>query len=239
MMLYAWVDGVSRPPLSKGERTTCRDCGGLLTSVVPVENVRHWRHKAGDCDSWSEPEGPWHLGWKEQFDLECREIGLVDALTGERHRADVLCGAGTPQATVLELQHSSISADEQRSRENFYQQAHRMFWLVHIHSEANFNGYSFGFSLDFGSRPVVLEGHTYGVMRWMGRSKQFIEKWKRAKAHVFFDYQGHVFYLASESVSLRLGGPFKKGEFALCVLTHEQFMQAVKQRDFSTLRPNG
>jgi len=114
-----------------------------------------------------------------------------------------------------------------------------MFWLVHIHSESNFNGYSFGFSLDFGSRPVVLEGHTYGVMRWMGRSKQFIEKWKRAKAHVFFDYQGHVFHLASEAVSLRLGGPFKKGEFALCVLTHEQFMQAVKQQDLSTLRPNG
>jgi len=36
-MLYAWIDGVKRPPLAKGERTVCRACGGLLTSVIPVE----------------------------------------------------------------------------------------------------------------------------------------------------------------------------------------------------------
>lgn len=226
-MLYAWIDGVKRPPLLKGESATCRDCGRLLTSVIPVENVRHWRHKAGDCDNWSEAEGPWHLGWKEHFDLECREIGLIDAATNERHRADVLCGAKTPSATVLELQHSSISEAERGAREAFYQQAHRMFWLVHIHNEPNFNGYSFGISLDLKSKPVELEGHTYYVMRWMGRSKQFIEKWKRAKAHVFFDYQGYIFYLASEAVSLRLGGPFRKGEFALCPLSGEQFLSAV------------
>ena len=102
-----------------------------------------------------------------------------------------------------------------------------MFWLVHIHNESNFNGYSFGISLDLKSKPVELEGHTYYVMRWMGRSKQFIEKWKRAKAHVFFDYQGYIFYLASEAVSLRLGGPFRKGEVALCPLSGEQFLSAV------------
>ncbi|WP_083811385.1 hypothetical protein, partial [Asticcacaulis biprosthecium] len=201
-MLYAWIDGVKRPPLAKGERSTCRDCGGLLTSVIPVENVKHWRHKAGDCDSWSEAEGPWHLAWKEQFDLTSREIGLIDPATGERHRADVLCGAGTPLATVLELQHSSISEAERGAREDFYQREHRMFWLVHIHSESNFNGYSFGFSLDFKSRPFVLDGHSYGIMRWVGRSKQFIEKWKRSKANVFFNYQGHVFYLGRRLITL-------------------------------------
>lgn len=226
-MLYAWIGDVKRPPLEKGERTTCRDCGGTLTAVIPVENVRHWRHKAGDCDPWSEPEGPWHLGWKERFDLSCREIALVDLATGERHRADVLCGTGTAQPTVLELQHSSISEEARGAREAFYMQAHRMFWLVHIHNEANFNGYSFGFSLDFSSRTFQLDGYTYAVMRWMGRSKQFIEKWKRAAAHVFFEFQGNVFYLASESVSRRLGGPFKKGEFALCHLTRDDFIRAV------------
>jgi hypothetical protein len=225
-MLYAWIDGVKRPPLRKGERTTC-DCGGHLTAVVPVENVRHWRHKAGDCDPWSEPEGPWHLGWKERFELSCREITLVDLANGERHRADILCGAGTPQTTVLELQHSPISEKERAAREAFYMKTHRMFWLVHIHNEANFNGYSFGFSLDFTSRPYQIDGHTYAVMRWMGRSKQFIEKWKRANAHVFFEFQGTVYYLASESFSRRLGGPFKKGEFALCRLTRDDFLRAV------------
>ncbi len=225
-MLYAWIDGVKRQPIAKGERTTCA-CGAELSSVMPVENVRHWRHKNGDCDPWSEPEGPWHLGWKERFDLGCREIGLTDYATGDRHRADILCGAGTLRATVLELQHSNISEEDRGKREAFYKQQHRMFWLVHIHGENNFNNYSFGFSLDLKSRTYELEGHTYAVMRWMGRSKQFIEKWKRATAHVFFDYQGFIFHLASDEVSKRLGGPFKKGEFALCALSRADFLRAV------------
>ncbi len=230
-MLYAWIDGVKRPPLAKGERTTCPGCGGLLTSVMPVENVNHWRHKAGDCDPWSEPEGPWHLGWKEQFDLNCREVGLVDGATGERHRADVLCGLGTPTSTVLELQHSSISEEERGAREAFYTCGHRMFWLVHVYStETSFTGHSFGFSLDFGSRPHQVDSHTFFIMRWMGRSKQFIEKWKRATAHVFFDFQGHIFFLAGDELARRINGgaPLRKGEFALCRAPRDQFVRSVQ-----------
>ncbi|MFK4535160.1 hypothetical protein ABIA00_003343 [Bradyrhizobium ottawaense] len=47
-MLYAWIGDEKRAPRAKGERTICRDCGGLLSAVMPVENVPHWRHKAGD-----------------------------------------------------------------------------------------------------------------------------------------------------------------------------------------------
>jgi len=228
-MLYAWIDGVKRPPLAKGERTTCRDCGGLLTSVIPVENVKHWRHKAGDCDSWSESEGPWHLGWKEQFDLSCREVGLLDPATGERHRADVLCGAGTPRATVLELQHSPISEEELAVREAFYRQEHRMFWLVHLHNEKTLTGSNFKVFLDMNSRCYDVDGHTFAVMKWYGPSKRFIEKWKRATAHVFFDWEGHIFFLAGEAVSRRLSGgaPLKKAEYALCHMTREAFIRAV------------
>ncbi|GEC56666.1 hypothetical protein ABIF38_008854 [Bradyrhizobium japonicum] len=38
-MLYAWVGDQKRAPITKGERTTCRDRGGLLTAVMPVENT--------------------------------------------------------------------------------------------------------------------------------------------------------------------------------------------------------
>lgn len=184
--------------------------------------------KAGDCDPWSEPEGDWHLNWKEQFDISCREVGLVDQVTGERHRADVLYGAGTQRTTVLELQHSSISEDERNAREAFYTQAHRMFWLVHIHDETSLLGSHFGLSLDFQSRIRALDGHTFAVMRWVGRSQQFIEKWKRAKAYVFFDWKEHIFHLAGEGATKRLGGPFKRGEFAVCHLTREEFIKAVR-----------
>lgn len=232
-MLYAWIDGVNRPPLAKGERTTCRDCGGLLTAVMPVENVKHWRHKAGDCDAWSEPEGPWHLGWKERFDLTCREIGLIDPATGERHRADILCGANTPQATVLELQHSSISEDERAAREAFYRKAHRLFWLLHLHDETSFNGTSFRLSLGMPSRTGIVQGKTFQILHWTSRSSQFIEKWKRATGHVFFEWQGQIFFLAGETVAREANGgqPLKKGYFALCSLTQEEFIGAVHGED--------
>ncbi|EIG61258.1 hypothetical protein Bra1253DRAFT_06083 [Bradyrhizobium sp. WSM1253] len=49
-MLYAWVGDQKRAPLAKGEWAACRDCGGPLTAVMPVENTPHWRQKAGYCD---------------------------------------------------------------------------------------------------------------------------------------------------------------------------------------------
>ena len=230
-MLYAWVDNQKHAPIAKGERTTCRECGGLLSAVMPVENVRHWRHKGGDCDSWSEPEGHWHLAWKECFDLPCREIALRDQATGELHRADVLVGSGTPRATVLELQHSPIPEDERSAREAFYKREHRMFWLVHIHSENSFLGEHFSLSLDFHSRVINLDGKQFAIMQWMGPSKQFIEKWKRATAHVFFNIGPHIFYLAGSSVAARLGSTLQRGEFALCKLTRDDFLRAVRWED--------
>jgi len=227
-MIYAFVDGVKRAPLAKGEKAICPDCGNILTSVIPVENIKHWRHKGGDCDTWSEPEGEWHLKWKEYFDLDCREICLVDTETGERHRADILCNANTTNATVLELQHSNISEEERISREQFYKQKNKMFWLVHIHSETSFNEFSFGASLDFNSSPFTYQHRTFYKMRWCGRSNQFIEKWKRATAHVFFDFKGYIFYLAGENICRTSGMAFGRGDFALCTLTPQEFLNAVK-----------
>jgi hypothetical protein len=228
---YAWIDGRKRPPIAKKERTTCRDCGGQLSAVMPVENVPHWRHTSGDCDPWSEPEGDWHLAWKEFFDLSCREVALRDAETGELHRADVLTGRGTPAATVLELQHSSISEEERNAREAFYQREHRMFWLVHIHGETTFLAHRFGMSLDFKSRVVDLDGKRFAIMRWVGPSKQFIEKWKRATAHVFFHAGNLIYYLAGRNTTARLGRPLGKGEFALFPLTCDEFLKAVRWED--------
>ena len=163
--------------------------------------------------------------------MSCREIGLRDLMTGELHRADVLVGSGTPMATVLELQHSSISEDECNAREAFYRREHRMFWLVHIHSESSFLGTYFSMSLDFKSRVVNLDGEEFAIMRWMGPNKQFIEKWKRAAAHVFFNAGPYIFYLAGQGVTSRLGGPLKRGEFALCALTRDEFVRAVRGED--------
>ena len=230
-MLYARINGEKRPPRVKGERTLC-NCGAELRSVMPAENVPHWRHKTGDCDSWSEPEGPWHLAWKEAFDPEYREIPLVDAETEERHRADILYDGRTGGiSTVLELQHSSISEEERMARERFYCQKHRMFWLLHIHGEKSFLDFNFGISLNMKKCPVSYNGRVFSVMDWMGRNKQFIEKWKRSRAHVFFDYSGIIFFLAGEKLSRSLGGPFPRGGYALYHLERDKFIKAVKGLD--------
>jgi hypothetical protein len=77
----------------------------------------HWAHLAGaDCDRWSEPTGPWHLSWQKAVDPRC-----VEQPRGA-HRADLVGNGGV----VIELQHSAISADEIRARENFYGD---MIWL--------------------------------------------------------------------------------------------------------------
>lgn len=230
-MQYAWIDGRRRPPLAKKERTTCRDCGGQLFAVMPIENAPHWRHRSGDCDPWTEPEGDWHVAWKEFFDLSCREIALRDPGTGELHRADILVGRGTPTATVLELQHSPISEEERNAREAFYSREHRMFWLVNIHDEHSFLAWRFGMSLDFKSRPVDVDGRRFAIMGWVGPSKQFIEKWKRAKAHVFFHAGGMIYYLAGPATAARLGTPLGRGEFALTPLTVDDFLKAVRFED--------
>lgn len=225
-MLYAWIDGIKRAPLVKGEKTVCQDCGGILTSVFPIKNIKHWRHKAGDCDNWSEPEGQWHLSWKEYFDLDFREVCLIDEVSGERHRADILCSSGTSKSTVLELQHSNISEEEIISRELFYSRNNKMFWLVHIHSDVSFNEFSFESAIGL-SKETEYGGRKFMIASWYGRSYQFIEKWKRSNVDVFFDWKGYVFYLANNRISEKIGGPFQRGQFAVCALSRQDFINAV------------
>lgn len=224
-MFYAWIAGTYRQPLATGERTLC-SCGAELLSVVPRDNRPHWRHKGSDCDPWSEPEGEWHLGWKEKFPLLSREVAMIDAVTQERHRADVFHSLPDRPGTIIELQHSPIAEKERDAREVFYSARGRMYWLVHVHDEDSFNLTSFRCS--FGrDRPFQHGSSTFYAMNWYGRSKQFIEKWKRSRAHVFFHVDGHIFYLATMLACAPLVKRQSKGEFALCHLTEEQFLRSI------------
>jgi competence protein CoiA len=64
MQRYANVDGQKQLPFPKG-RGWCPCCGGLLIAKCGQINAHHWAHDKGDdCDTWSEPIGPWHLWWQ-------------------------------------------------------------------------------------------------------------------------------------------------------------------------------
>lgn len=222
-MLYALIDGTRRGPLAKGERAVCA-CGSQLIAVLPDQNVKHWRHPAGDCDSWSENEGPWHIGWKERFDLSCREVELIQG--DQRHRADILVKPENGRATVIELQHSPIGDEERLEREVFYKRDHKMFWIIHIHNESAFHGISFGQS--YLIRNEVFGGKTFAVVKWAGRGSQFIDKWKRSTAHVILDSDvPPLFYLATNAACRELVQRLGKGEFAIRPLDTSEFVRAV------------
>ena len=115
-MLYADVFG-ERRTARPGLEGHCPGCRAVLVAKCGAINAWHWAHlSVADCDRWSEPTGPWHLSWQNAVDPSC-----VESPRGE-HRADIVGNGGA----IIELQHSAISADEIRAREEFYGD---MVWL--------------------------------------------------------------------------------------------------------------
>lgn len=105
-----------RPNLHKETPLFCPSCKTSVLSKCGSEKIWHFSHKSTEeCDSWSESD-PWHLNWQALFPKE-----QVEIVTGN-HRADVISTGGV----VIEFQHSYLSSDEAKEREDFYQ---NMIWL--------------------------------------------------------------------------------------------------------------
>lgn len=228
-MLYAIKDGIRKRPEIKGERAVCPGCRNDVLSVIPLQNVKHWRHRSGDCDPWSEPEGEWHLAWKNRFRQDEVERTLVDPSNGELHRADVMVEHDFGRQTIVELQHSSIKDDERISREAFYgAHGRRMFWLLHLHDEHNFNGTYFSLAVGMIKREVVFGGRKFWITHFPGKS-QFFKRWVRSSRHVFLSYGRHVFYLATPFACADLVRSLGPKEIAISApLTVEEFVSAVR-----------
>lgn len=124
--MLATVDGALSAP-SPGAAGQCPACRGPVMAKCGQIVTHHWAHETRiDCDPWAEPESEWHQAWKRRYLFAGAE---VEAVVGA-HRADILL----PSA-VIELQHSPISIDEARSREEFYG---RMLWLFDMTDEERF-----------------------------------------------------------------------------------------------------
>jgi hypothetical protein len=107
-----------------GTLAICQCCGDDLIPKCGRIKVHHWAHKVNQCDEWWESETEWHRNWKSKFPSEWRERVKFDAVSNEKHVADVL----NPNLELyLEFQNSPISIQELESREMFYQ---RMIWVV-------------------------------------------------------------------------------------------------------------
>ena len=114
-MLLANVNG-SRLNAIPGARGKCPACNADVIAKCGQIISWHWAHIASDCDPWSEPMTKWHSDWQNRFPSAWREVVLG------AHRADIK----VPDGPVIEFQHSSISVEEIREREDFYRQ---MIWV--------------------------------------------------------------------------------------------------------------
>ena len=92
----------------------------------------------------------WHLGWQELFAVEYREVIICN---GEhKHRADLCLPQPDDSLLIVEFQHSRISTDKIREREQFYTEIGHLLWVFdaskfHIRLEpADENIYKFSWS---------------------------------------------------------------------------------------------
>ncbi|WP_431126197.1 hypothetical protein [Flagellimonas flava] len=120
---------------TKGAMGYCPNCGKGVRAYCGEIYTHHWKHlELEHCDSWSEKESEWHRTWKKAFPLDWQEV--IIKKWGEQHIADIR----NPSGTVLELQHSSISSETIRIREEFYED---MIWLLDAQPfKHNFHIYS-------------------------------------------------------------------------------------------------
>lgn len=115
-MRYALTYGSRRVPAAPGVIAVCPLCGAVLQPKCGSVVSWHWAHRAGDCDRWAEPDSEWHQGWQRRVPGNQTEIVI-----GE-HRADIVSVGGV----VVELQHSGLSGDDIRAREDHYG---HMIWI--------------------------------------------------------------------------------------------------------------
>ena len=110
----------------RGGKYFCPICGGaVIVKAKSSEAVReHFAHKnKTECDSWHYDMTEWHREWQNFFPKECQEV--VIQKDGIKHRADVLINN-----TVIEFQHSPITAEEIAERNRFYTECgHKVVWV--------------------------------------------------------------------------------------------------------------
>ena len=110
----------------RGGKYFCPICGSaVIVKAKTSEAVReHFAHKnKTECDSWNYDMSDWHRKWQNSFPKECQEV--VVQKDGIKHRADVLINN-----TVIEFQHSPITAEEIAERNRFYLECgHKVVWV--------------------------------------------------------------------------------------------------------------
>ena len=166
---------VSIENADKSVKYFCPSCGApaIIKAANSLAVKVHFAHKKGsDCDSFSHDMSEWHLGWQRKFPIENREVTMEK--DGIKHRADVFIND-----TVIEFQHSPISADEIAKRNDFYLSlGYRVIWIFDATDQVT--NY-LGDSID----PLDCR---YGGLCWKRAKRQFLTKMPQ-NVYVFLQYK--------------------------------------------------
>lgn len=111
----------------KGTKYFCPVCASPVIVKDGLTNAKHFAHKSGYCvDNWNYDISEWHRRMQEIFPIESREVTVKKG--NKIHRADVLI-----DKTVIEFQHSPISAEEYADRNNFFTSlGYRVAWVFDV-----------------------------------------------------------------------------------------------------------
>ncbi len=111
----------------RGNVYRCPVCEEQLELRQGERRMHHFAHWKGlSCtDNWTSDMSEWHLGWQRKFPKECAEV--VVEYEGKKHRADILIESSK---LVIEFQHSSLTAEEFKERNDFYTNCgYHIVWL--------------------------------------------------------------------------------------------------------------
>lgn len=105
----------------------CPVCGKPVILKSGMRNADHFAHIANECvDTWSYDMSEWHIRMQGFFPVDSREVVIKH--NGIIHRADVLI-----ENTVIEMQHSPISAEEFNDRNEFFiSLGYRIVWIFDV-----------------------------------------------------------------------------------------------------------
>jgi hypothetical protein len=133
----------------------CSSCGCKVIPRQGEHNIYHFAHPKGtEClDSWNYDMSEWHSSWQNQFPEEMQEVVLTN--NNEKHRADVLI---ENKKLVIEFQHSNLSSEEFRERNEFYNSCgYDVIWLFDV-SERNIDCYKFSHQYKWKWGTTTLSG---------------------------------------------------------------------------------
>ncbi|MBQ3001763.1 MAG: hypothetical protein IJD76_04755 [Bacilli bacterium] len=117
----------------RSEEYFCPCCGDKMILRLGDVKIHHFAHsRESICDdSWHYDMTEWHFEWQNKFPKEYQEI--VKMNNGEKHRADILI---EKHKVVIEFQHSPLSPEEFKERNEFYNKlGYKVVWIFDVEEQ--------------------------------------------------------------------------------------------------------